>query len=230
MGRSDGAQQSDVAEHLSTAFAQEAGPADAALGWIVLVCVGLMVLGIVGMLARSLSAAGRRRLLEEGPRGRAGRWLVFMSFVLVVIGGASFVVERKEPDAAGTDLLAASGLVAVGVLLFVAGAWAIAGARRRAPVYRYGVPGEALVRGLRRTRTSMNRQSVFEFDLEVSGPTFGAVSVRHRDTIPIWVGGRVEQGTTVPVKVDPSSPTRLVLDWERFDRQVAESLPERRVR
>lgn len=191
--------------------------ADVTLGWLVLICVGLMVIGLVGSLARGFSAAGRRRVQEEGPGGRAGRWLIFMSFILVVIGAASFVAEREEPGTAGADRLAALSLVAVGVLLFVGGAWATAGARRRARIYRYGVSGEALVLGMRRTRTTINRHSVFEFDLEVSGSSFAPVRVRHRDTIPMWVVRRVEQGTAVPVKVDPSSPTRLVLDWERFD-------------
>lgn len=218
MGRSEGGEQlSDAGARLSAALTHEASSADVTLGWIVLVCVGLMVVGLVVVLLRSFSAAGRQRLQEEGAGGRAGRWLVFMSFILVVIGAASFVAEQRGPGARQAELLAASGLVAAGVLLFVAGAWATARARRRARIHRDGAPGEEIVRGMRRTRTSVNRHSVFEFDLEVSGSTFAPVSVRHRDTIPMWVARPVEQGTTVPVKVDPSSPAHLVFDWDRFE-------------
>jgi hypothetical protein len=184
---------------------------------VVLACVGLMVAGLAVSLVRSFSAAGRRRLEEEGAGGRAGRWLIFMALMLIVIGAASFAAYRDEPGAAGGDLLAASGLVALGALLFIAGAVVAAGARRRRHVYLHGVPGEALIRGMRRTRTSVNRHSVFEFDLEVKGSSFPASLVRHRDTIPMWVGAPVEPGAIVPVKVDPSSPTRIVFDWGRFD-------------
>lgn len=217
MGRWEGGEQSDVGARLLAAVTHEGSFGEVALGWVVFICVGLMVVGLVGLLARGFSAAGRRRLQEEGPGGRAGRWLIFMSLILGVIGAASFVAAREDPGATGADPLVALGLIGVGVLLFVAGARATAGARRRARIHRYGVSGEARVRGMRRTRTAINRHSVFEFDLEVSGSSFAPLSVRHRDTIPMWVVRRVEQGTTVPVKVDPSSPTRVVFDWDRFD-------------
>lgn len=193
------------------------GGAEAMLGWIVLIAIGLMVVGVLVTNARRFTAGGRQRAKVEGAAGRAGRWLIFLSILVLGIGIASYIAQREQPVVAGGETLAALGLIGVGIALFIAGSWAVTVARRRSNLYRNGVDGEALIRDMRRSRTDIYRHSVYEFDLSVSSSTFPPIDVTHRDLIPMSVSGGVEKGATVPVKIDPSNPRRVVFDWDRFD-------------
>jgi hypothetical protein len=184
--------------------------------WIVVIPLGVMVVGMMIGFARQFSGAGRERAKAHGASGSAGTWLIFVSFVELAIGAGSWVAEQKAPGEGGGFSIAATVLLGVGALLFVIGVYLKIRGRRRARIYHSGVPGDAVIKAVNQTGVMVNNQPMYGFDLEVTGQGFAPVATTHREVVPFWYLNRVGPGERVPVKVDPSNPTRVIFDWDRL--------------
>jgi hypothetical protein len=186
--------------------------------WIVVIPLGVMVLGMMIGFARQFSAAGRQKAKEHGAAGTAGTWLIFVSFVELAIGAGSVVAARRATggDVTGGYGTSATVLLGVGVVLFVIGVFLKIKGFRRKRIYHQGVPGEAIVRAVHETGTMVNNQPMYAFDLDVTGSGFPPTSTTHREVIPFWFLNRIGPDARIPVKVDPSNPSRLIFDWDRF--------------
>ncbi|HEV2754153.1 MAG TPA: hypothetical protein VG318_00040 [Actinomycetota bacterium] len=184
--------------------------------WIVVIPLAVMVLGMFLGFARQFSAAGRQRAKEHGAAGTAGTWLIFVSFVELAIGIGSAVAARRASGTGGGFDASAAILLGVGIVLFVVGVYLKIRGRRRARIYNTGMPGEALIRAVHETGTMVNNQPMYGFDLEVTGSGFAPTTTTHREVVPFWFASRVGPNTRVPVKVDPTNPSRLIFDWDRF--------------
>lgn len=215
MAQSSGCEQFRVGTRAWTDCIQDQATGGGLMPWIVVIPLGVMVIGMMIGFARQFSAAGRERARAHGAAGTAGSWLTFVGLIELSIGTGSWIGDRRAPGAGGYTI-AAAVLLSVGAVLFLIGVYLKIRGRRRARIYHSGTPGEALIRAVHETGSMVNNQPMYAFDLEVSGQGFAPVSTRHREIVPFWFLNRVGPQSRVPVKVDPSDPTRLIFDWDRF--------------
>lgn len=216
MAQTGGCEQFQVGTRKWTQCVEDQATGGGLMPWIVVGPLAVMVVGMMIGFARQYSRAGQERARAHGPAGTAGTWLIFVSFVELAIGIGSWIAERKAPGVGGGYSSSATVLLSVGVLLFVIGVYLKIRGRRRARIFHKGIPGEALIRGVHETGTMVNNQPMYGFDLEVTGQGFAPVTTTHREVVPFWFAGRVGPDMTVPVKVDPTNPKRVIFDWERF--------------
>jgi hypothetical protein len=217
VAQTGGCEQFRVGTRQWTECVQDQATGGGLMPWIVVIPLGVMVVGMMIGFARQFSGAGRERAKAHGAAGTAGSWLIFVSLIELAIGIGSWVAERKAPGTGGGFSIAATVLLGVGVLLFVVGVYLKVRGRRRARIYHSGMPGEALVTAVNQTGVMVNNQPMYSFDIEVSGQGFAPVRTTHREVVPFWYLNRVGPQSRIPVKVDPSNPTRVIFDWDRFD-------------
>jgi hypothetical protein len=76
---------------------------------------------------------------------------------------------------------------------------------------RNGRSGTATITALRRTGTFVNENPEIEMDLQVSVDGMAPYPATCRQVFATLAAPRYHPGATVPVKVDPSEPTSLIL-------------------
>lgn len=81
-------------------------------------------------------------------------------------------------------------------------------------LHELGIPGEARIAGVAQTGTLVNNNPYVKLDLVVAVPGHPPYEVRHGEVVPLVLLGRLAAGATLPVKVDPDRPSRLVIVWE----------------
>lgn len=222
MAQSSGCDQFEVGTRKWNDCIHDQATGGGLMPWIVVIPLGVMVLGMMVGFARQFSGAGRERARAHGAAGTAGTWLIFVSLIELAIGYGSLEAARRAPGEGGGYDISATVLLGVGILLFVIGAYLKIRGRRRARIYHSGVPGEAVIRAVHETGTMVNNQPMYAFDLEVTGQGFSPVTTRHREVVPFWYLNRVGPQSRVPVKVDPSNPTRVIFDWDRLAMTVSQ--------
>ena len=78
-----------------------------------------------------------------------------------------------------------------------------------------GVPGTAMVMSLAPTGTVINDlYYVCNIGLRVQLPTQAAYDVIIKQSVPITAMARVNPGSSIGVKVDPTDQTKVVIDWQ----------------
>src|SRR6185312_15705019 len=88
----------------------------------------------------------------------------------------------------------------------------VLGPRRK--VLSTGTPGSALVVGVQPTGTVINEMNyVCRFQLRVQLPGAAPYDVQAKDTVPITAMGAILPGTVLAVRVDPTDPTKVFIDW-----------------
>ncbi|MDQ4125098.1 MAG: hypothetical protein M3134_05805 [Actinomycetota bacterium] len=222
MAQSNGCEQFQVGTRKWNDCIHDQATGGGLMPWIVVIPLGVMVLGMMIGFARQFSGAGRERARAHGAAGTAGTWLIFVSLIELSIGVGSLIAARKAPGEGGGYDISATVLLGVGILLFVIGFYLKIRGWRRARIYHSGVPGEAIVKAIHETGTMVNNQPMYGFDLEVTGQGFAPVSTRHREVVPFWYLNRIGPQSRVPVKVDPSNPTRVIFDWDRLATNVSQ--------
>jgi hypothetical protein len=75
-----------------------------------------------------------------------------------------------------------------------------------------GIPGTAQVLSLSDTGTTINDNPMVALSLQVQSPHHGSYQVQTTSIISRLVIPRVQPGGTVPVKIDPTNPQKVVLD------------------
>jgi len=77
-----------------------------------------------------------------------------------------------------------------------------------------GIPGQAVIVGLRQTGITMNEQPQVELQLQVSVPGQEPFAVTRTEYVPIMLVGALTNGHPLPVRVDPNDPGSLAIEWE----------------
>lgn len=226
MAQAGACDQFQVGTKAWTDCVQDSATGGGLMPWIVVIPLAVMVIGMFIGFARQFSAAGQQKARQHGAAGTAGTWLIFVSFIELAIGIGSVVAARRAPGTGGGYDFSAVVLLGVGILLFVIGVFLKGRGRRRSRIYNNGIPGEALIRAVHETGTMVNNQPMYAFDLDVTGSGFAPTSTRHREVVPFWFASRVGPQSRVPVKVDPTNPTRLIFDWDRFATTEAAQSPD----
>jgi hypothetical protein len=78
-----------------------------------------------------------------------------------------------------------------------------------------GAPAKAVVLSMRDTGVTVNDLPMVVFELEVHRPGSEPYRVAHRESIPRLLVGAVLPGSHLAVRVDPSDPARLAVDWSQ---------------
>lgn len=182
--------------------------------WIIVIPLGVMVLGMMVMFARQARRARNFDSFSGAQVGStAGTWLIFMGFIELAMGVGSAVAESRADGSFGGYGIAAAVLLGVGALLLIIGVVVTIKARGKKQIEISGSPGRATVVRLSQTGTYINENPVFFFELDVNVPGIPQYRTTQRFTVPMYLVQGVGPGAELPVKVDPSNPTELVVDW-----------------
>lgn len=113
-----------------------------------------------------------------------------------------------------------------GGMLIMGGTWVVVGvimnlvaflfgrsARATEQLLATGLAGQATVAGLTQTGAFLNRNPQIAMDLMVALPGRAPYPVRHTEFVPLMVVGRLSNGAPLLVKVDPTNPQRVAIDW-----------------
>jgi hypothetical protein len=182
--------------------------------WIVVIPLGVMVLGMIFMFTRQAMRARRGEAFSSGRIGTgAGGWLIFMAFIEGSVGVGMAVAEARADGSGGGFSMAAYALLGVAVLLLIIGIVVMVKGRKKRAIEMGGTPGQATVVSLSQTGTYINDNPQFYFELDVNVPGMAQYRANTRVTVPMYLVQAVGPGAVLPVKVDPSDPSELVIDW-----------------
>jgi hypothetical protein len=83
---------------------------------------------------------------------------------------------------------------------------------------RSGEPDEALagIRAIQNTGVEVDAGKVMVLDLALLVSGHPERRVRQAVTVPPKLAPRIAVGVTLPVRVDPSDPAKIDVDWNRF--------------
>jgi uncharacterized membrane protein len=182
--------------------------------WIVIIPLGVMVLGMIFMFARQASRARRMEGFSSARIGSgAGGWLIFMAFIEGSMGVGMAVAESRASGSGGGYFIAAVTLIGVAVLMLIIGIVVSIKSRKKRKIEVSGSPGQATVLNLSQTGTYINENPQFMFELDVNVPGMAQFRTTQRATVPMYLVQAVGPGAVLPVKVDPSDPSEVVIDW-----------------
>ena len=182
--------------------------------WIVIIPLGFMVLGMIVMFTRQAMRARNPGSFSSASIGTgAGGWLIYMGFIEIAMGVGSAVAESRAAGSGGGYFMAAVALLGTGVLLLIIGIIVTIKARKKRRIEQTGSPGHATVVALTQTGTYINQNPQFMFELDVNVPGMAQFRTTQRATVPMYLVQAVGPGAVLPVKVDPSDPSEVVIDW-----------------
>lgn len=84
---------------------------------------------------------------------------------------------------------------------------------RAARVLANGVDAVAVITGVRQRGAMLNHQPLIDIDLVVTMPNGVPVPVSRSEAVALIHLARAEVGNRLPVRVDPSDPTALWINW-----------------
>ena len=182
--------------------------------WIVIIPLGVMMIGMAIMFALQ---ARRNRNFESFSSASigstAGGWLIFMGFIMGAMGVGSMIADSRADGPAGGYAIAGYTMLGVAVLCLLAGFVTMAKSRGKRRIETSGLSGQAKVMRVSQTSTYINDNPVLMFDLEVEAPGMAPYRTTAKATVPMYMTQRVGPGASIPVKVDPSKPNDVVIDW-----------------
>lgn len=133
----------------------------------------------------------------------------------LVLAGVFVLIGLSVPAARGGMFVTAAILGLVGVGLLAWGMKMQRGYREAQRLKVLGKQGTARVAGMTQTGTSMNDNPLVELDLEVTVEGRPPYRVSHREWVPLVMLGTLTMGGTLPVRVDPADPSKLMIEWEK---------------
>ncbi len=140
--------------------------------------------------------------------------LIILGVIFLVVGIGMIVGLGSIPFAGGTMVLTGGIFVAVAIALIVVGLFVGRGAAATQRVLQTGVAGTATITGLSQTGVYMNQQPQIGMDLLVSLPGQAAYPAHHREIVPLLLLSRLAPGASLPVRIDPANPQKIVIDWQ----------------
>ena len=191
---------------------QDSATGGGLMPWIVVIPLGVMLVGMAVMFA--IQARNRRKGYSSARVGStAGGWLIFMAFIEGSIGAGMAVGESRASGSGGGFGIAATVLIGTAIILLLVGIVVVIKSARKRRIEESGQSGKAKVITLSQTGTYINQNPVFEFDLEIEVLGISPYRAEVRATVPMYLVQRVGPGATLPVKVDPSKPSEVIIDW-----------------
>jgi len=150
-------------------------------------------------------------------------WLVATSIFEIVLAAGFFALGYTVPQAAGAMYLTGGILGTVGVVLLLIGWRVAAGAADADRVTRMGLSGTAHVTGLTQTGMFLNDNPQVKMDLRVEVSGKSPYNASRKEFIPLIMLSQIAPGSILPVKVDPSNPNDVVIQWNQSPPQATES-------
>jgi hypothetical protein len=165
--------------------------------------------GQTGMDEAAAAAGGVRSVR---PWTEAWRNLYAAAGAFELLLTAFFVYEGVKRPAARGPILATGGMLGLlGLALLFLGYRTAAKNRLHAS----GLAGRAEIASVEQTGVWLSRNPVVVLGLNVQLEGVPVYRVRHRETVPQTMVGRLAVGQTVPVRVNPHHPSDLIIEWEQ---------------
>jgi hypothetical protein len=143
-----------------------------------------------------------------------GRYMIIMGIFFLVLGAGLAFALGGIPYAGGGMLLTGGIFVIVGGALAVIGFMINRGAGATDDVLATGVSGTATLTGVTQTGMYLNEQPRIKMDMLVQLPGQTPYAAEHSEFVPLILLSRVQPGATLPVKVNPTQPGKVVIDWQ----------------
>ena len=143
-----------------------------------------------------------------------GRYMIIMGIFFLVLGAGLAFALGGIPYAGGGMLLTGGIFVIVGGTLAVIGFMINRGAGATDDVLATGVSGTATLTGVTQTGMYLNEQPRINMDMLVQLPGQTPYAAEHSEFVPLILLSRVQPGATLPVKVNPTQPGKVVIDWQ----------------
>lgn len=128
---------------------------------------------------------------------------IFLGSVFVIAG------LKVHGEGSGGAYFTGGLLIAVGLVLAYA-SWRVHNKDR---LHENGLAGTARILRMQQTGIWMNNNPLVVLDLDVSVPDEPTYQVRHREVVPQIALGRLTQGGSLQVRVDPHKPSDLIVLW-----------------
>ena len=143
-----------------------------------------------------------------------GRYMMIMGVFFLVLGAGLAFALGGIPYAGGGMLLTGGIFIIVGGSLAVIGFMINRGAGSTDAVLASGVSGTATLTGVTQTGMYLNEQPRIKMDMLVQLPGQTPYAAEHSEFVPLILLARVQPGATLPVKVNPAQPGKVVIDWQ----------------
>ena len=182
------------------------------------------VLIIWGFVARSNSSDG-----VTGLAGNIqGQAMIFSGAIMILVALINLVVYKffRPLTDASDNLMISQGYKPGfgGTMKMAAGSMAQANATMAAfnagpamadQLAVSGVDGTATVTGSRPTGQLSNLNPVYELDMTVTAATLAPFEVTHTSEVNTLRVAQVGVGRRLPVRVNPTDPTQMLVQWEK---------------
>lgn len=142
-----------------------------------------------------------------------GKWLIGTGVFELALAALFAFFGLAEAELTFGFLLTAAILGATGIGLVWFGLRARRSAAEADRIASTGIAGTATVTGLTQTGMSLNDQPQVEIGLLVSIPGRVPYAATRKEFVPLILLGRLSSGQPLPVKVDPTDPQAIVIDW-----------------
>jgi hypothetical protein len=199
-----------------TECVEDAATGGGLMPWIVVVPLGVMVLGMAFMFARGFMRPKTQGYSGAAVGSSASSWLIFMGVIELASGIGALIADQRASGPRGGYFTAGVALVGTAVILILIGIVLRIAARKKRRIEQTGTPGEARIVSVGQTGMLINNNPVIEFDLEVTLPGMAPYRTTTRSTVPMIALPRVMPGAQLPIKADPSEPSKIVVDWSRL--------------
>lgn len=145
---------------------------------------------------------------------RSAKWLWATAIFEFLLGGFFFFMGRSIgwPVQDGFTMTAAV-LGGVGVIMMFFAARMSRRAKQTEQIQTTGIPGQAVITGMRQTGMYLNEQPQVELQLQVTTQMQAAYQVTKKEYVPLMMLGTLTSGRPLPVKVDPANPQNVVIEW-----------------
>lgn len=148
--------------------------------------------------------------------GRGVGWiLVLVGLLEVALGAAFWLILGGVPVAGEGMQLTAVILVGTGLVMVVIGFVLLRRAGATDRISTHGQPGTAQIVGVRQTGVFVNNNPQVALDLQVQVLGLSPYRATVKEVVPLVMLNRL-QGT-VPIRVDPAQPQRVVVQWGLLD-------------
>jgi hypothetical protein len=145
---------------------------------------------------------------------------IILGAIFTVVGGALVVFsflprgDRVMDEVQGMgSSIAGWSLLPMGLIFLVIGIAFSRISSNRARLLATGIPGQATILSVDDTGVTINDQPMVRFQLRVAALGRPPYDVDHRQIVPRLSVGMVMPGSTLPVRIDPTDPEKLTLDW-----------------
>ena len=138
-----------------------------------------------------------------------GGWLIGTGIFELVLAGVFFFAIS------GSGMVLTGAILGItGVLLILFGAASLRKASANKRIDETGLAGTGQIIGLTQTGMYLNENPQIGIQMMVSVPGRNPYQVEVRQFVPLILLGSIQVGATLPVKVDQTNPSKVVVDWD----------------